>query len=226
MAHQTLQICPELRNLSVVPFGVDLMRFTPISQSDASRNTVIGTVKTLHPKYGIDTLLQAFATAARELADSTEIRLSIVGDGPQASDLRKLASTLRLDEDVFVGSIRHADVPSHLRTFDIYVALSREDSESFGVAVIEASACGLPVIVSNVGGFPEVVEHGTTGLIVPKDDVSAAAEAIVKLVRDPALRKQMGRAGRARVQQEYNWSDNADCMEHIYMDTVKRCRLD
>jgi len=208
MAERTRSICPELALIDVVPFGVDAVRFAPAPKADGPM--VIGTVKTLAPKYGIDTLIQAFALMAREHG-AQHARLRIVGDGPDRKPLESLARALRIADRVdFVGAVPHARVPEELRSFDVYAALSRSDSESFGVAVIEASACGLPVVVSRVGGFPEVVDEGRSGLIVPKEDPKAAADAILRLARDASLRTAMGEAGRSLVLARYAWSDCVD----------------
>jgi len=107
---------------------------------------------------------------------------------------------------------------------DIYVAVSVSESESFGVAIIEASACGLPVIVSDVGGLPEVVVANKTGLIVRREDVSGTAEAIIKLVRDRDLREQMGLNGRLHVQENYEWSKNVSQMEEVYAKVIRMKR--
>jgi glycosyltransferase involved in cell wall biosynthesis len=93
---------------------------------------------------------------------------------------------------------------------DIYVALSRQ--ESFGVAVIEAGAAGRPVVVSNVGGLPEVVRDGETGFIVPPNDPDAAADALERLVRDQLLRRQMGEAGAQHVAKNYSWDASVQTM--------------
>ncbi|MBK9148330.1 MAG: glycosyltransferase [Flavobacteriales bacterium] len=205
MAGRTRRICPELARIAVVPFGVDLDRFSPAPKGGGA--LVFGTVKTLAPKYGIDTLLRAFAVAARDPA-LAQARLRIVGDGPDRNGLEALARALRIaDRTEFVGAVPHAQVPEELRRLDACIALSRTDSESFGVAVIEASACGLPVVVSRVGGLPEVVDEGRTGLIVPKEDPEAAAEAMLQLARDAGMRKAMGEAGRLLVQARYDWKD-------------------
>ena len=90
-----------------------------------------------------------------------------------------------------MGAVPHKDVPRYLNQMDIYVAASRLDSESFGVAVLEASACELPVVVSNAGGLPEVVEDGVTGYIAPKEDVAATATAIGKLIASSAERDRL-----------------------------------
>jgi glycosyltransferase involved in cell wall biosynthesis len=112
----------------------------------------------------------------------------------------------------FAGPVPHAEVPHWLHQMDIYVAASRLDSESFGVAVLEASACALPVVVSDVGGLPEVVAHGVTGLVVPRDDPAALSAAVERLVADADLRRAFGEAGRVRVQQQYEWTHSVDEM--------------
>lgn len=206
MAKRTLQVCPAVGSITVVPFGVDVQRFVP--GTDARSGITIGTVKSLAPKYGIDTLLSAFAAVA---GDDADLRLRIVGGGPQQEALRTMAERLGISERVdFVGAVPHEQVPDELRKLDVYVALSRTHSESFGVAVIEASACGLPVVVSRVGGLPEVVEEGVTGLIVPHDDAEAAADALRKLLASEALRRSMGEAGRRRVERMYAWPHCVD----------------
>jgi len=88
------------------------------------------------------------------------------------------------------------------------------------VAVIEAGACGLPVVVSDAGGLPEVVVAGETGLIVPRDDVPALQAALKRLVLDAALRERLGAAGRAHVEREYEWGRCVDLMERCYADTI------
>lgn len=220
MAKRTVSVCPQVRNIKVVPFGVDMERFAP---SDSQHEAlVIGTVKTLAPKYGIDTLVRAFAEV---VASHPQARLRIVGGGPQEGELKRLSVDLGITSYVdFVGPVPHERVPDELRRIDIYAALSRADSESFGVAVIEASACGLPVVVSEVGGLPEVVEAGVTGLVVPRDDAHAAAAALRRLMDSDSERRAMGLAGRVRVEQHYAWPHCVDRMLQVLEGTVKRAQ--
>jgi len=92
--------------------------------------------------------------------------------------------------------------------------------ESFGVAVIEASATGIPVVVSDVGGLPEVVERDGTGLVVEARNEVQIADALERLVLDPDLRFRMGAAGRDRVQRLYEWKANVDQMLSIYREVT------
>jgi glycosyltransferase involved in cell wall biosynthesis len=225
MARQTRKLWPGLKNMTVTPFGIDVNQFQPSAvsrqPSAISHNITIGTVKTLRAKYGIDLLIRAFAKVRQQLPDLADrLRLLIVGGGPQQAELEALATQLNLsDYTTFSGPVRHAEVPGYLRQLNIYIAASRD--ESFGVAVVEASACGLPVIVSNVGGLPEVVEDGVTGLVVENENSSALAEAMICLVKSPALRRQMGAAGRRRVLEHYRWEDNVTTMEAVYQAVMR-----
>ncbi len=211
MARQVRRLVPDIGPVAVTPFGIDTDRFAP--QPQPHDGIVIGTVKTLAPKYGIDLLLRAFAQVRVAAGPSAKLSLVIVGDGPQRTELEALGRTLGMADHVrFVGAVPHAEVPQWLHRFDVYVAASRLDSESFGVAVLEASACGLPVVVSDVGGLPEVVVQGETGCVVPREDVVALAQAIQRLVATPDLRSRFGVAGRERVLANYGWQHSVDAM--------------
>ena len=222
MADQVRRLTPERRAVAVTPFGVDLGRFSapPARQGPLT----IGIVKSLAPKYGVDLLLRAFCGLCSD-ADVRDAqpacRLLIVGDGPQRDELPQLAAQLGIAERTqFVGAVAHTEVPHWLHQLDIYAAPSRLDSESFGVAVIEAGACGLPVVVSDAGGLPEVVVDGETGLVVPRDDVPALQAALKRLVLDASLRERLGTAGRAHVERHYEWGRCVDLMERCYTETI------
>lgn len=229
MAGQVRRLTPERREVAVTPFGVDLLRFiVPAPRRDAERPLTVGIVKSLAPKYGVDLLLRAFAGLCADAdvrSAQPGCRLLIVGDGPQRRELQQLAGQLGIGERTrFVGAVAHTDVPQWLHQFDIYVAPSRLDSESFGVAVIEAGACGLPVVVSDAGGLPEVVRHGETGLVVPRNDLPALQAALKRLVLDSALRERLGRQGHAHVEREYEWGRCVDRLERCYADTIAVAR--
>lgn len=218
MAAETKQLVPDLP-FHVVPFGIDTELFRPHRRETAGDALVIGTVKTLSPTYGIDLLIQAFALLHKRLEISEpelarRLQLKIVGGGPDLMRLKHLADSLGVaPASTFVARVEHHEVVKQLNSLDIYVALSRR--ESFGVAILEASACELPVLVSDVGGLPEVVDNGVTGLIVPNENVEAAASALLKLVKDRHMRKNMGLAGRQLVCARYEWSHNVEQMERI-----------
>ena len=113
-------------------------------------------------------------------------------------------------------------MPNELAKLDVYVALSRLDSESFGVAIIEAGAARRPVVVSDAGGLPEVTIEGTTGLVVPRENPQAAADAIEKLVLNPELRVSMGEAGRKHVAETYSWDACLEKMMEVLETAVAK----
>lgn len=216
MKMQTERYIKPKNPINVVPFGVDLNVFFPKSSRDSGYIT-IGMVKRMAPIYGPEFLLQAFASISSKYPNA---RLIFVGGGPQEDGLKKMAKSLNISEDChFIGSVPHDEVPKLLNRFDIFCAPSI--SESFGVAVIEASACGLPVIVSNVGGLPEVVKDGETGIIVPLKNVNALAQALELLIEDKELRLSMGEHGRRYIQQLYDWDFCVDKMEQCYDQVLK-----
>lgn len=207
----------------ITPFGVDEKRFAPITDDTDNaprRSITIGTVKTLSPKYGIDTLLKAFAILYNRLRTETpetaeRLRLLIVGGGPDRESLESLARELDIENRTeFRGRVPHEDVPKCLHELDIYVALSRLDS--FGVAILEASACELPVVVSDADGPQEVVADGKTGFVVPRDNPEAAAEALRTLVLHAEMRSKMGRSGREHVLANYTWDRCLNIMISAY----------
>ena len=215
MQHRTIELVGADLEVAVVPFGVDTDAFAPRTVPLSTEGRLrVGTVKSLARKYGVDDLLRAVALLPADLRSRTS--LEIFGDGPQREELVGAARCLSLVNATFHGSVPHSQVPDHLRTFDVYVALSVADSESFGVAVIEASACGLPVVVSDVGGLPEVVVDGVTGFVVPRRDPGQAAERIAQLLADPTLRSVLGAAGRQLVLDHYTWPECAAAMESVY----------
>ena len=202
--------------IEVIAFGVNTDIFRPLPDDSAGKvnEVTIGTVKLLEEIYGINYLIKAFhiiTTRHPELP----LKLLIVGGGTHALQLKSLVNELSLEEQTtFTGSVPHNEVARYHNMLDISVSVS--ESESFGVAVIEASACEKPVVVSDVGGLPEVVKNGVTGIVVPPQSPTATADAIEMLVFDKELRKEMGKAGRKRVKKHYDWTQNTQQMLDIY----------
>lgn len=207
--------------IHVVPFGVDtnaLVRRETQSDSEHNKKFIVGTVKTLSEKYGIDILIKSIAHLKKlnvEIFNKIECR--IYGLGPDLEKLRSLALSLDIAEKVrFCGFVDQINLAKALNELDVFLALSRWDSESFGVSVIEAQACGLPVIVTNVGGLMEVVENNKTGLIVSRNDYEGASKAIISLCTDEGLASRLASEGRKSVENKYDFTDNVQKMMHLY----------
>jgi glycosyltransferase involved in cell wall biosynthesis len=108
-----------------------------------------------------------------------------------------------------------------LQSFDVFAILSILDSETFGVAAVEAAACSIPVVATRVGGLPEVVEDGITGLLVPPADIEKTADALISLIKSEELRSKMGSNGRNKVLIQYDWKNNLKSMIDLYRSLSK-----
>jgi L-malate glycosyltransferase len=208
------------RDVQVTPFGIDLNKFKPLKQNIFGEDSiVIGTIKDLQPIYGIDKLLRAFSLLVKNNKDLNVI-LAIVGGGPEAKKLKDLSEELDItDKVIFTGAIPFSEIVDYHNSIDIFVALSR--SESFGVSVIEASACEKPVVVSNVGGLPEVVIDNITGIVVNEPVINEAYKAMELLCYDKDLRNKMGKQGKYNVIEKYNWINNVESMIGLYNSFFK-----
>ena len=216
LAEATLAHMPARKSVCVIPYGVDLERFSADGAVEHRRLTV-GAVSRLSPEKGFEHLLRAVA-ALRGRGVSADVVLA--GDGPSRASLEWLAQNLELEGVEFLGEVPHEAVPGVLRRLDVFVMPST--AEGFGVSAIEASAMRLPVVASNVHGIPDVVIDGETGVLVPPANPDAIARAIERLAGDAALRRGMGDAGRAFVERNYRWQDNAALMERLYEHMVGR----
>ncbi|HEV8293142.1 MAG TPA: glycosyltransferase [Tepidisphaeraceae bacterium] len=213
LARETARYTPPSKPIYIIPFGVDLLRF---QLRDEKPNDIItlGFVKWLLPKYGPDILIEAFAAIHHERPNT---RLVMAGRGDMREQLENRIKQLNLTDSVqILGRVDHAKVPELIRSFEIMVMPSIYESETFGVAAIEASACAVPVIASRVGGVPEAVLHNETGLLVAPRDPAALAHACIELIDDPPRRRQLGLAGRRFVERYYDWNHNTKQMEEIY----------
>ena len=212
--------------IGITPFGVDTGLFVPRGiRRDGHDEVVFGTVKTLSHKYGQDILLRAFARMRKMLEDSLPLDrrpatvLEIAGDGPDYDSLLFLAYDLGIAPYVVLRkAIAHDEVPGFYSRTDVAVFLSR--AESFGVSAVEAMSCGVPVVASAADGFSEVLEDGG-GIIVPIEDVEAAADAMMKLATDPGLRRKIGAAGREKVCSCYDWKKNVAVMAGEYSSVLE-----
>lgn len=211
------------KKIEIIPFGVDPGMFT---QSKKSQGDGVGLsfIKRLEPKYGPEFLIRALPMIVQK---HPKVRVLIVGGGSLEPDLRQLASRLGVSDKVdFVGPVPHSEVPHYLRLTDILVMPSIYHSETLGVVAIEAMAMGIPVVASRVGGVPEVVGDGTTGFLVPPGAPQEISKAVLNLIEDPALRKQMGENGARRAAEGFDWHRNASDMAKIYRRITKGARVD
>lgn len=221
LADATAPYCPPATPIEIIPFGVDCDVFKPADAPRPSDVVRLGFFKNLERKYGPEVLVEAFA----KVVDACpEARLTLAGRGDQAEALRRRVADLKLTDKVdFPGRLPHPQMVAAMQGTDIFVMPST-CQESFGVAAIEASACEVPVIATKVGGVPEAVVDGQTGILVPPFDAQALVEACIAMIRDPERRKALGQAGRRFVLDHYQWKANAATMAAVYGKLLVRRR--
>lgn len=201
--------------MRVIYNGVDLRQFKPAAKPGGV--VTLGTLARLHHQNGHAWLLRGLHELARTVP--TQWRYLVAGDGPEASALRTLVGELNLESRVeFVG---HIDDPARfLHLLHIYV----QPSLVAGMpnAVLEAMACGLPVVASAAGGTVEAVEEGVTGRLVATGGEHAMATALTALINDPSMASRMGVAGRERVQREFSLEAMVDATQLMIDDLVQQ----
>jgi glycosyltransferase involved in cell wall biosynthesis len=201
------------RKRAVVLNGVDVAALgsAPGARGGAVEDgPIVGTVARLVPEKGQQRLLEAFARLRQE---HPRARLVIAGDGPLRPQLAAEARRLAVDPAVsFLGF--QEQVPQVLAGLDIFALSSL--TEGIPLALLEAMGSGLPVVATAVGGVPEVVVDGESGLLVPPDDAAALALALSRLARDAGLRERLGAAARRRVLERFSLSAAARAYARIY----------
>lgn len=195
-----LRTLPTLR-YAVVHNGVDLERFRPALTRAWRRDRIrCLAVTRLVERKGLRDLIQAFARLERG-----RFELEIVGAGPDEASLHELAAAEGLAGVVrFLGALDRNGVAERYRAADLFTLPS--SAEAFGNAFAEALASGLPIVGTDVGGIPELVDHGVNGLLVPPGAPAALADAIRTLADDPDRRREMARRNRARAEATLDWA--------------------
>jgi len=209
-----LGLDPLAESVRLVPLGTDPEQFRPGIDTRAVRTRYdvngaawVLTVARLEPYKGVDMALRAVAQCRN---DGVDVNYLVVGSGKKRKEYQRLAEELRIAAHVrFVGNVPEAELPAVFNIASAYVGVSRRADgsrvEGFGVALAEASACGLPVIAGQSGGLAEAVHDGETGLVVNPDDPDAVATALKRLVSDQLFARRLGQAGRKAIETYYNW---------------------
>lgn len=218
------------RRVATICNGVDADRFHPASdaarvQAEGSPFSapglyVFGTVGRLQAVKDQVGLLRAFARMRREHGEAVDVaRLVIVGDGPLRGELERCIVEEGLTEVVWLAGER-ADVAPLMRSFDCFVLPSL--AEGISNTVLEAMACGLPVLASRVGGNPELVRDGVEGVLLPAADPAAWAECMAQCVRHGERGRAMGEAARGRIEAEFSLAGMVRRYDELYQSLLAR----
>jgi len=203
------------RDVVVVPNGINLEEDTGRQSERRNPSERILFVGRLHPVKGTRYLLGAMSIVHR---DMPRTKLVLVGDGEERELLESLTDSLGLRECVeFAGRVPHDRVQDYMNQAEVFVLPSL--SEGFPVTILEAMACGLPVVATRVGGIPDIIEDGTNGYLVDAMHQEQIAEALLKLLQGEQLRKEMSDNNREGVRR-YRWDAVAATLEGVYQKSL------
>jgi glycosyltransferase involved in cell wall biosynthesis len=226
VAERVQQYYPCPNRMGIIPNGVDARIFQPLANRDEVRRElglpegfVFISASRLVEKNGIDTLVRA----ASELAGgSTPFTILIAGDGEMRPALEQLIAELGLDNVVrLVGTIPHAELPRWLAACDAFVRPSV--SEGFGIAFVEAMACGLPLLTTPVVSQMNIFEEGVHGLVSPVGDAALLADRMIQLMNDEVVRTIMSTEARRWAVERYDWDSIVGQIESVYKQALKEC---
>jgi glycosyltransferase involved in cell wall biosynthesis len=225
---QALALGVPAERLTLIPNGVDTKTYSSNRSGATFRKSLrlppdaplVGMVGRLAWEKGPDQFLRA---AERVLKQRPEVHFAFVGEGPMEMDLKEQIASTGLSERVHMPGV-WTNTWEVYPAFDILAQTSRVEGMPF--AILEAMACGCPVVAMAVGGVAELIEVGTTGLISAAGDWSGLGDAIVKLLDNPERMKQMGQAGRKRVEDGYDIKDSTRRMASLFSRLVKRKAFD
>jgi glycosyltransferase involved in cell wall biosynthesis len=205
--HKTLTITP----------GVDSDMFRPPESPVDSEHVIF--VGSLNKSDSYKNLSGLLAACQKLVAIVPDLKLTVVGDGDGRAGYEQLASNLGLDDmTTFTGSLDREALADAYRAASVFALPSAKDS--FPLVITEAMASGLPVVSSNIGGIPTLVDDGVDGLLVSPTDVGALAEALARVLTDKTLARQMGRAGREKAVRRLSWLSRAEMTDAVFRNVV------
>lgn len=174
-------------------------------------------MRIFRPEYGIEDFIRALPLVRRENSDARAI---LIGYGPLEKQLKALASDLGLDDFIYwPGYLPQSEIVKYMNISDIYISTSLRDGSSS--SLLEAMACGLPVIVSDIPGNLEWIEDGVNGLIVRRSDHNSVASGINRLLKEAALRKEMSETNARKIKERADFEKNFLKLDNIYRELAE-----
>lgn len=208
------------REMFVTPFGVNMDLFNPSRRENKAGIFIIGTVKALEYKYGIDYLIKAVGMFKKNNPE-VKFELRIAGKGSCEEKFKQLCKKEKIAEETkWLGFISQEQAAYEWANMDVAVIPSVLESESFGVSAVEAQACGTAVIVTDIPGLMEATEPGVSSIVVRRSDVLSLEEAIENLYNDNKLRQDLGRNGVSIVKKRFEYNKCFTNIESILLKWV------
>lgn len=220
MSQRIIELGAHPDRVITFPFGVDRTKFFPATENTATDRLRVLSNRKLEPVYNIDTLIRAFAEVAGAIPDA---HLTIAGSGSRRQALEAEARAgggVFANSMDFPGETHHNNVPAQLRDHTVFVSIALSDTTS--VSLLEAMACGLFPIVSDIPANREWIEHGSNGFIVPPHDTTAVAGAIINAWRDPQLRADAAKKNADLIEARADWFQNMAIVKDLFNHIAKR----
>lgn len=209
----------------IIPNGIDTRRFhpelEPVPGTRSDGQATILFVGRMEQRKGFPVLLQAYKLLRQQRADA---RLVVVGDGPMRWGYERQVEAENIPDVLFCGHVGGDVLPRYYASADVFCAPAI-GGESFGIVLLEAMACGVPVLASAIPGFSQVVASGQDGLLAPPRQPAVWAQALESLLNEPELRRTMGRAGVEKAQR-YDWIRVTDDILAVYEEARARARAE
>jgi glycosyltransferase involved in cell wall biosynthesis len=207
----------------VTPFGVDTAVFKPEVVDGKDKGKIyIGTIKPIEDKYGISHIIQAAKIVIVERG-LKNIQFLLIGPSNEGEKYQAQINEAGLASYVtLTGRVPFNEITRYHNLLDIFLNVSIDDSESFGVAAVEAMSCEKPVIISDVGGLMEVAGNGAFAKVVPRANANAIAETILDLLANPDEARRLGTSARNHVLRNYDWRQNLELMINHYNSLLKK----
>ncbi|MDI9624711.1 MAG: glycosyltransferase family 4 protein [Methanothermobacter sp.] len=213
--------------ITVIPNGINIEDFEiPLEKEECrqklgltrDRNIILFLGNLIQYK-GPDILIKAMKLIVEKIPNT---ELILVGSGPMERELKRLSKNLNIEEHImFAGFVGDSFKKAlYYKAADIFCLPSTMSTESFGIVNLEAMTCGLPIIASKIGGIPDVIKNGKTGLLVPPKNPDALSDAIIRLLEDTELARKMGYNGKKMVEKNYTWDKVAKITERVYEEVV------
>jgi len=224
MKETIMKLGAKPEKIKIIYFGVDTKKFCPgpkdkelIKKLGIENCPVVISLRNLEPIYDVETLIRAIPLVLKEIPS---VKFIIAGKGSEEKKLKNLAKELRISESIrFVGWINHEILPDYLRLGDVYVSTSVSDSTS--ISLLEAMACGLPSIATNVGDHPRVLKDGENGFIIPVKSPELLSEKIIYLLKNKEIREKIKKFSRETIVRSYNYFREMAKIENIYNELIQ-----
>lgn len=213
------------KKIRIIYHGVDTQKFNSeqkdenlVKNLSISNSPNIISTRRLEPVYDIETLIKSIPIILKKIPSAKFI---IAGEGKQKEYLINLAKSLNIMDSIrFIGWLAHDELPKYLASSDVYISTSLSDG-GIAVSTLEAMACELPPVVTNVGDNKRWIKNGENGFVIPIKDTKALAKKIIYLLENEEIRKKFGKINRKIIEEKQNYEREMEKMKNIYIELIE-----